>query len=202
MPYSHQRVSGHHDNDDLSVHPNTDERQRLRPQVRGVFISMRHLLKQKFWSWGDDFTIKNAAGEDVFFVDGKAFSWGDKLSFQDMSGKELAFIRQKLLSWGPTYEIEVHGRLVAVVKKKLFTLLRCKFTVDVPGPDDLEAQGDFLDHEYTFLRAGREVAQVSKRWFSWTDTYGVDIADGEDDVLILASAVVIDMVCHQESKEH
>ena len=161
---------------------------------------MRYLLKQKFWSWGDDFTVKNADGADVFFVDGRAFSWGDKLSFQDMQGNELAFIRQKLLAWGPTYEIEVHGRLVAVVKKQLFTFLRCKFTVDVPGPDDLEAQGDFLDHEYAFERSGRTVANVSKRWFSWTDTYGVDITDGEDDVLILATAIVIDMVCHQESK--
>ncbi len=161
---------------------------------------MRYVLKQKFWSWGDDFSIKNEAGEDVYFVDGRAFSWGDKLSFQDASGHELAFIRQKLLSWGPTYEIEVHDRLVAVVKKHLFTLLRCKFTVDVPGPDDLEAQGDFLDHEYTFERPGRAVASISKRWFKWTDTYGVDIATGEDDVLILASAVVIDMVCHQEGK--
>ena len=161
---------------------------------------MRYLLKQKFWSWGDDFTIKDAAGRDVFFVDGRAFSWGDKLSFQDLQKNELAFIRQKLLAWGPTYEIELHGRLVAVVKKKLFTLLRCKFTVDVPGPDDLEAQGNFLDHEYTFERQGRAVATVSKRWFSWTDTYGVEIADGEEDVLILATAVVIDMVCHQESK--
>lgn len=161
---------------------------------------MRYVLKQKFWSWGDDFTIKNAAGEDAFLVDGMAFSWGDKLSFQDPSGKELAFIRQKLLSWGPTYEIEVYGRLVAVVKKKLFTLLRCKFTVDVPGPDDLEAQGNFLDHEYAFARQGREIATVSKRWFTWTDTYGVDISSGEDDVLILASAVVIDMVCHEDNK--
>ena len=163
---------------------------------------MRYVLKQKFWSWGDDFMIKNAAGEDAFFVDGKAFSWGDKLSFQDMSGKELAFIRQKLLSWGPTYEIEVQSRLVAVVKKHLFTMFRCKFTVDVPGPDDLEAQGDFLDHEYTFERQGQTAAGVSKRWFSWTDTYGVDIAADEDAVLILASAVVIDMVCHQENKRN
>src|SRR5258707_8955529 len=88
---------------------------------------MRYVMKQKLFSWGDDFHIRNDAGQEVFFVDGKAFSWGDKLSFQDMSGKELAFIRQKLLSWGPTYEIDVHGKLVAVVKKKLFTLLRCKF---------------------------------------------------------------------------
>ena len=163
---------------------------------------MRYLLKQKFWSWGDDFRIQDADGREVFFVDGRAFSWGNKLSFQDAQKNELAFIRQKLLAWGPTYEIEVHGRLVAVVKKKLFTLLRCRFTVDVPGPDDLEAHGSFLDHEYTVERQGREVAQVSKRWFSWTDTYGVDIASGEDDVLILATAVVIDMVCHQESKKN
>ena len=31
-------------------------------------------------------------------------------------------------------------------------------------------------------------------------SYGVDIADGEDDVLILASTVVIDMVCHGDNK--
>ncbi len=163
---------------------------------------MRYVLKQKLWSWGDDFKIKNAAGEDVFFVDGKAFSIGNKLSFQDLNGNELLFIRQKLLSWGPTYELTRGGELVAVVKKHLFTLFRCKFTVDVPGPDDLEAQGNFLDHEYSFERGGRPVAQVSKRWFSWTDTYGVDIAEGEDDVLILASTVVIDMACHADDKRH
>ena len=74
------------------------------------------------------------------------------------------------------------------------------FTVDVPGPDDLEAQGSFLDMEYTFTRAGETVAEVSKRWFSFTDTYGVDIRDGQDDVVILASTVVIDMVCHSDRK--
>lgn len=161
---------------------------------------MRYMMKQKLFSWGDDFTIKNEAGEPVFFVDGRAFSIGDKLSFQDMQKNELAFIRQKLLSWGPTYEITRNGVLAAVVKKHLFTLFRCKFTVDVPGPDDLEAQGSFLDMEYTFNRAGETVAEVSKRWFSFTDTYGVDIREGEDDVLILASTVVIDMVCHSDRK--
>lgn len=157
---------------------------------------MRYMMKQRLFAWGDDFIIKNEAGQDVFFVDGKAFSFGDKLSFQDMQRNELAFIRQKLLSWGPTYEITIGGSLAAVVKKKLFTLLRARFTVDVPGPNDLEAQGSFLDLEYTFTRGGQTVAEVSKRWFSWTDTYGVDIRQGENDVLILASSVVIDMVCH------
>jgi len=162
---------------------------------------MRYVLKQKFWSFGDDFIIRDSEGRDAFFVDGRAFSWGDKLSFQDMQRKELAFIRQKLLSWGPTYEIEREGRQVAVVKKKLFTLLRCRFTVDMPGPDDLEAHGSFLDHEYAFERHDQVVAQVSKKWFSWTDTYGVDVNADEDPVVILASTVVIDLICHQDSKD-
>ncbi len=162
---------------------------------------MRYIMKQKLFAWGDDFTIKTEDGCDAFFVDGKAFSIGDKLSFQDLQGRELAFIRQKLLAWGPTYEIHREGRLAAVVKKHLFTLFRCRFTVDVPGPDDLEAEGNFLDREYTFSRAGQTAATVSKQWFTWTDTYGVEVAEGEDHVLILASTVVIDMVCHGDRKK-
>jgi uncharacterized protein YxjI len=162
---------------------------------------MRYVMKQKLFCWGDDFAIKNEAGADVFFVDGKALSFGNKLSFQDMQRNELAFIQQKVISWGPTYEIYRQGALAAVVKKELFTFFKCHFTVDVPGPDDIEAQGDFMDMEYAFSRQGGTVAQVSKRWFTWADTYGVDVSPGQDDVLILASTVVIDMVCHADNKK-
>jgi uncharacterized protein YxjI len=161
---------------------------------------MRYIMRQKLFSWGDDFFIKDESGRDAFFVDGKAFSFGNQLSFQDLTGNELAFIKQRLLAWGPTYEIYRAGQLYAVVKKELFTFFNCRFSVDVPGPDDLEAAGDFLDHEYEFNRDGTPVAGVSKQWFSWSDTYGVDIAAGEDDILILASTVVIDMACHDEKK--
>lgn len=164
------------------------------------FFLMRYLMRQKLFAIGDDFTIKDQAGNDVFLVDGKVFSLGDKLSFNDMNGNELAFIRQKLLSWGPNYEIYHGNTLVATVSKQLFTFFNCKFAIDVPGPDDLEAAGDFLDHNYRFNRGGNCVAEVSKKWFSMSDTYGVEIADGENDVLILASTVVIDMVCHGDKQ--
>jgi uncharacterized protein YxjI len=162
---------------------------------------MRYIMREKLLSWGNDFVIKDESGRDAYFVDGKAFSFGDKLSFQDMQGNELAFIKQKLLSWGKTYEIVRDGRVAAVVKRELFTLFRHRFTVDVPGPDDLEAQGSFTEHEYTFRRDDQVVATVSKRWFSWSDTYGVEVADGEDPVLILASAVVIDQACHPDDEK-
>ena len=157
-------------------------------------------MRERILSWGDDFRIKTADGQDAYYVDGKVFSFGDKLAFKDAGGNELARINQKLLSFGPQYEIVRVGGTVAVVKKHLFTLLRARFTVDVPGPDDLEARGNFLDHEYTFSRHDREVARVSKKWFSLADTYAIDIDEGEDDVVILAAAVVIDLVSHPDDK--
>ncbi len=164
---------------------------------------MRYLLKQKLFSWGDDFYIKDENERDLYFVDGKGFSIGDQLSFQDLERNELAFIKQRLLAWGKTYEIHRDGELAAVVKKELFALFHHRFTVDVPGPNALEAEGDFMDHEYAFTRSGRTVATVSKRWFAWTDTYGIEIADGEDAVLLLASAVVVDQACHpDDGKRH
>jgi len=159
---------------------------------------MRYVMKEKLFSWGDDFVIRDEQGQEAFQVDGKVFTWGNQLALLDMAGNELAFIKQRVFSWGPTYEIYRDDALVGEVRKELFTFFQCKFTVDVPGPDDLLAEGDFFDHEYRFTRGERMVAAVSKQWFSWTDTYGVEVADNEDPVLILASAVVIDQVCHEE----
>ena len=161
---------------------------------------MRYVMRERILSWGDDFTIKDTDGRNAYQVDGKVFSFGDKLSFQDMEGHELVRIEQKLLSIGPQYEIVRGDETVAVVKKHLFTLLRARFTVDVPGPDDLEARGNFVDHEYVFERGGREVARASKKWLTLSDTYAIDIDEGQDDVLILASAVVIDLVAHPDKK--
>src|SRR5687768_3748047 len=160
----------------------------------------RYQMREHLFSFGDDFTIKDADGRDVFHVDGKALSIGDKLIFNDMQGRELARIRERLLSIGKTYDVTFPDGTSVKVKKDLFTLFRASFTIDVPGPGDLEAKGSFLDHDYTFERGGRTVATVSKRWFAIRDTYGVDIAAGENDVLILASAVVIDLCSHPDDK--
>ena len=158
----------------------------------------RFAMKQKWLSWGDDYTIRDARGSEVYYVDGKVFTLRDRLSFQDMEGNELALISKKLLAWGPTYEIYRGGDLAALVRKAVFTLFHCRFTVDVPGPDDLEATGSFFDYEYLFSKGDHTVATVSKKFFSMTDSYGIEMADDQDPILVLAAAVVIDRCCHEE----
>jgi uncharacterized protein YxjI len=159
----------------------------------------RYQLRQKLLCFGDDFTIKDDQGREVYWVDGKVLTLRDTLIFKTMQGEELARIHRRRLAIGTTYQIERAGR-TTTVHKHLFTLLRCQFTVDVPGPDDLEAAGNLTDHEYDFVSVqdGRRIATVSKRWFAFTDTYGVEVADEADDVLILSAAVVIDRCCHEK----
>ena len=161
----------------------------------------RYRMRQKLFSLRDAFTIQNADSQDVYVVKGRLISLRDLLSFQDMDGNELLHIKQKLVSLRPRYEIHRGDRHYATVTKRLLSLIGARFEISVDGEDDLTAKGNFLDYEYRFLREDEEVAEVSKRWFALTDIYGVEVAEDVDDLLILASAVVIDMVNHNSDRE-
>jgi uncharacterized protein YxjI len=158
---------------------------------------MRYVMKHKVFSIGDKFAIRNEQDEEAFFVNGEVFSWGHKLSFEDPQGRELLYISQKVMAWGKTYEIYRGMEHVATIRKEMFTFFRCRFEIHVDAEGDLEAEGNFTDHEYTVTRGGRVVAAISKQWFTFGGTYGVDVADGEDPALLLATTVVIDMCCHE-----
>jgi uncharacterized protein YxjI len=161
---------------------------------------MKLLMKQKLLALGDDYTVTDESGAERYHVDGRVLTIRDTLVIEDMEGHEVARVRERIFAWGDTWDVLRNGRTVGVVHKKLFTLFRCAFSVDLPGPNDLVAQGDLLDREYSFTRDSKKVAEVSKKWFRLTDTYGIDVADGEDEVLILASAIVIEQCCHEKSR--
>lgn len=163
-------------------------------------MSTRYKIRQKLISIGDDFWIENAKGEKVYKVDGKALRIRKTLEFEDMNGKKLAQIKERLLSIKDTMVIEdASGRDIATVKKALIAPLRDKWNVNVKGGKDLTVQGNILDLEYDIKQGRRKVAEVSKKWFTLTDTYGVEIVDGQNDILILAVAVAIDMMAHDEA---
>ncbi len=161
---------------------------------------MRYVMRQKLFCLGDDFQIKDESGRDAFVVDGKAFSLAKQLSFQDLAGNTLMSINQKLLSWGPTYELSQGDNVIGVVKKELFNIFSYRFAIELSGGLALQATGEFTDHEYVITRDEATVATISKQWFTVTDTYGVEVGAGENDVLMLAITVVVDMVCHPDHK--
>lgn len=160
----------------------------------------RYKMRQKLISLGEDFTIEDANGKAAFEVDGKVMRIRETFELKDPQGKVVATIRGKLISIRSKMEIIRDDEVVATVTKALFAPLRDKFTVDVAGGKDIEVSGSILDHEYTLRRDDEVVGQVSKRWFTFTDTYGIDIAEGEDDALVLAIAVALDEMVHDKDE--
>jgi uncharacterized protein YxjI len=153
-------------------------------------------MREKMFSIGDDYWIETDHGERAFKVNGKALRIRETLAIEDPSGHELFTIQEKKLRVRDTMDIERDGSAVATVKKAMITPLRERFSIDVRGGDDLDAKGNIVDHEYEIERHGHKVAEVSKRWFRMRDTYGIEVAPGEDPSLVLAIAVCIDQMTH------
>jgi uncharacterized protein YxjI len=161
-----------------------------------------YLIRERFFRLGEDSDITDEHGEPVLQVDGKVLTLHDRLILRDPAGREVAQVHRKLVALRPNYQISVAGEKVAEVRKHLFTPFVDRFTIDIPGPDDLEMTGDLFDHEYTIRRGEQTVATVSKRWFSVRDTYAVDVAANEDDLLILASVLALDLAEDREREQH
>jgi uncharacterized protein YxjI len=161
-----------------------------------------YLIRERFFRLGEDSEITDDQGRPVLVVDGKVLSLRDRLVLRDPQGREVAQVQRKLVALRPTYEITAGGQEVAEVRKHFFTPFGDRFTIDIPGPGDLEMRGNLFDHEFTVRRGGQTVATVSKRWFSVRDTYAVDVAEGEDDLLILASVLALDLAEDRERRAH
>ncbi len=162
-------------------------------------MTTRYKIRQNLISIGDDFWIENGAGQKVYKVDGKILRIRETLVFEDLNGKPLCTIKERLLAIRDTMTITgPNGEQLAVIKKALLTPLRDRWSVNVKDGPDLTVQGNIFDYEYAIKQGWNKVAEISKKWFRLTDTYGVEIDAGQNDILILAVAIAIDMMAHDD----
>ena len=157
-----------------------------------------YVIRERMFRLGEDSDITDGAGQPVLHVDGKLLSLHNRLILRDPAGREVGQVHRKLTALRPAYEITLGGKDVAEVRKHLFTRFGERFTIDVPGPGDLQISGDLFSHEFTIDRDGQVVATVSKRWLTVTASYAVEVAPGEDDLLILASVLALDLAIDAE----
>lgn len=155
---------------------------------------MKLYIKQKVFSWGDKFTVKNAGGLDRFFVEGEVFALGKKLHVYNRQGQEVAYIEQKILALMPRYIVYVRGKEVAQVVRRfsLFPQYR------VEGLE-WDVEGNFFAHEYRVFKAGRTIASIRKVWMSWGDSYELDIADPSQEIMSLAVLLAIDAATESDN---
>jgi uncharacterized protein YxjI len=149
---------------------------------------MKLYIKQKIFSWTDKFYVKNEKGEDVYSVEGELFSWGKRLHIYNSKAEEVAFLKQKVWSWMPKYEIFVNGEKEAEINRKL-SFFKPYYTVTGP---DWEVTGDFWAHSYYITEGEKSIVSITKEWFSWGDSYVLDIADPKNELLALTMVLAID----------
>lgn len=159
---------------------------------------MKYEIKQKIFSFGDSFTVKDENDNPRYAVRGQVFSFGNKLSIEDLEGNELVYIEQKLLKFLPEYSIYISGEQVATVKKE-FTFFSPKFFIE-STMGSYNIHGEIFSHEFEIIKNEETVANISKQWFFFSDTYGVDISEGENQAFMLALVIVIDQVLYDNKR--
>jgi len=152
---------------------------------------VKYQMREKLASIGDDSWIEDEHGTKVYKVDGKAMRLRDTFILQDMAGAEVAKIQERKLHIRDTMVIERDGKKIADVHRRLVGL-RDHLKVDLEGGGELKIKGNLVDHEYTVKGEHGKVAEISKKWFRVRETYGVAIAEGQDDALLLAITVAVD----------
>ena len=166
----------------------------LRGRKHEEQVGRRFQMREKLIAIGDDYWIEDDSGERAFKVNGKAARVRDTWKLEDPHGDEVAVIRERKLSVRDAIKIEFGDREATV--KKALVGFRDRFHVEVEHGEDLTVKGNIVDHEYEIERDGHQIAEVSKKWLRARDTYGVEVRNLTDTVLVLAVAVAVDALSH------
>lgn len=147
-------------------------------------------IKQKVMSLHDKFTVKDEQDRDVYFIKGSFMKIPKTFIMSNAQGEEAALITKKAFSFLPKFFVEVDGREVLQIRKE-FSFFKPIYTIDAEG---VEIQGDWWGMDFTVFQHGQAVGHVSKEWFTWGDSYKVQIMDEEMEVIMIAIVVAIDCV--------
>lgn len=150
---------------------------------------MRFFMKQKAFSWGDKFTIKNEQGNDCYCVEGEVFSMGHKLHVYDAQSREVAYIHQKVFSFRPRFFIRMEGSPQELELVQKFTFFKQEYYIE---NSSYLLEGNFSAHKFVLKSNQEVVMSVDKEWFTWGDSYVIDIKDGADALMCICVMLAVD----------
>lgn len=147
-------------------------------------------IKQKVFSIGEKFTVKDEREQDVYIVEGSFMRIPKTFTIMNAGGREVALITKKVFSLLPRFFVEVGGREVLTIQKEL-SFFKARYSIDSA---DIEVHGNWWDMDFQILQRGAVVGEVSKKWFTWGDSYSVQVLNEELEAVIVAIVVAIDCV--------
>ncbi|KMT23316.1 LURP-one-related/scramblase family protein [Clostridium cylindrosporum] len=147
-------------------------------------------IKQKVFSLSGKFTVKDQQENDVYYVEGSFMQIPKTFSIMNRTREEVALITKKVFSFLPKFFVEVNGREVLTIKKE-FSFFKAHYTIDTAG---IEVHGNWWDMDFQVLQHGEVVGNVKKEWFTWGDSYKVEVLKEDMEIMIISLVIAIDCV--------
>ncbi|MFT6807027.1 MAG: hypothetical protein ACJA01_000245 [Saprospiraceae bacterium] len=150
---------------------------------------------------GGKYTITDEHDLLVCEAKRKTFSLRSKAEIFDSFGESVFTIRRKLFSFAETYFIYDKDQPVYRIRKARFSLRSNVFVEALYNRDAFEIQGDIWGMEYSFYRYKKAFAKVSKKMWSFSSHYGVAVEDKEDEILIMAVVITLDLIKRRKRRK-
>jgi len=158
---------------------------------------MKHFyLKQKVFSLTDRYKVFDENQDVIYYVKSKFFSIHRRMTFIDQKTDSVLYnFKRKLFRIMPCYELlDADMNLLAVVKRKI-SFLKPKVFIEKEGKN-FNIEGNYFAHSFQVFSEAKEVANVTKKWLSWGDSYQITIFDDQNETFYLAMVILIDSMFH------
>lgn len=158
---------------------------------------MKLYINQRVFSIGDKYDIYDEQQNAVYHVESELFTINAKLHLYNMQRQEMYYIKRKFTLFFAEYEIYQQDNLVACINQEL-SFFHPKLNVEsVMG--NFVIEGDFMSMDYQLSNDGAYFGSIQKKWFSWGDSYELDVANDENTGFFCALVIAIDNCLHNES---
>ncbi len=148
---------------------------------------MKLYIKQAVFTLGEQFTVKDEFGEDQFYVVGSFLQIPKQFRVLDKNSRQVATIERIMFRMFGQYDIVTNTDRITL--KRQFSLFRQAYIIE---GIDWYLQGNFTSHNYQLIRGGNPIMTLSKHWFTWGDSYELNITNEQDAILALCIAISID----------
>jgi uncharacterized protein YxjI len=148
---------------------------------------------------GDDYVVEHDPGGRLFVVDGRFLRIRESLTIRDTGGAEVFHVQGTLLGVKNLLKLSRDGVVVATVRKQTSESDPDQYVVELPGSERVEVIGSPADRAYSLRYSGCDVATISHGWMPLSSGFRVEIAPEQDDGVVLAVTVCLDVMSRHPS---
>lgn len=151
-------------------------------------------IRQKPFSFADQYKVSDIKGRLRYLADGKRLSFAHRLRLCDSEGSELYIVKRRILSLLPCYEIYGNGELFAVCSKRLDAFRPSYLIKSELGSFTID--GDRAGMDFCISRGDEMVGAVHRQLLSLGNQYELYLVKQENVDFLVALAIVLDCGFH------